>query len=82
LFALLSDCIPDYPQKGSYVNYKIQWLSKPVYEMLPYVFLLAAIAFLQITDNVFVTLFAIYLFGYSLYIFAWRLMARDSILIG
>ena len=63
------------------MKYKYQWLSKPIYEMLPYVFLLAAIAFLQISDNVFVTLFAVFLFGYSLYIFSWRLMARDSILI-
>ncbi len=59
-----------------------QWLAKPIYEMLPYLFLLAAIAFVQLTENRFVTLFAVFLGGYSLYIFAWRLMARDSIQIG
>ncbi len=63
------------------MKYQSQWLSKPIYESLPFVFLLAAIAFLQLTENVFVTLFAIYLIGYSLYILAWRVMARDSILI-
>ena len=58
-----------------------QWLSKPIYEVLPFVFLSAAIAFLQITDSILVTLFAICLIVYSLYILAWRVMARDSILV-
>ena len=64
------------------MKYQKQWISKPLYEALPFVFFLAAIAFLQIAKhNIFLTLFAIFLFCYAAYIFAWRLMYRDSILI-
>ena len=63
------------------MKYLSMWLSKPIYEALPLVYLLAAIAFIQISDSVVVTLFAIYLFGYSAYVIAWRVMARDSVLI-
>ena len=63
------------------MKYKHQWLSKPIYEALPFVFLLASISLTQITENVFVTLFAIYIYGYSIYIFAWRLVAREAIVM-
>ena len=61
-----------------YIN---MWLSRPIYEIIPVAYMLAAIALIQITDNTCINLFAFFLFLYSLYIGAWRLMARDSILI-
>jgi hypothetical protein len=54
------------------------WLPQPLYTAKPVVFLLAALSLMLITNNVLVTLFAICLFGYSLWIFVTRLMWKDT----
>ena len=55
------------------------WLSKPIYESIPIVFVLGALALFQISESNVVSLFGIYLIAYSLYITACRILERDSI---
>ena len=50
------------------------WLPQPLYNAKPVVFLLAALSLCFITKNVFVTLFAIYVLGYSAWITVMRFM--------
>ncbi len=54
------------------------WLPQPLYNAKPVVFLLAALSLMLITKNVIVTVFAVGLTGYSLWIFFARFMWRDA----
>ena len=54
------------------------WLPQPLYIAKPFFFLLAALSLVLITKNVIVTLFAIYLTGYSLWIFFERFIWKDT----
>jgi len=55
------------------------WLPQPLYNAKPVVFLLAALSLCFLTKNVFVTLFAVYVLGYSAWIIAMRLMWNTSV---
>ena len=57
------------------------WLPQPLYTAKPLIFLLAALSLMLITTNVIVTLFAICLIGYALWIFFVRLTWKDTGLV-
>ncbi len=57
------------------------WLPQPLYTAKPVFFLLAALSLMLITKNVIVTLFAICLIGYALWIFFVRFTWKDSRLV-
>ena len=54
------------------------WLPQPLYTAKPILFLLAALSLMIITKNVIVTLFAICLIGYALWIFFVRFTWKDT----
>lgn len=54
------------------------WLPQPLYNAKPVVFLLAALSLMLITRNAIVTVFAVALIGYSLWIFFVRFMWKDA----
>jgi hypothetical protein len=53
-------------------------LPRPLYAAKPFLFLLTALFLMFITNNVIVTLFAIYLICYSLWILLTRLIWKDT----
>jgi hypothetical protein len=57
------------------------WLPQPLYIAKPLIFLLAALSLMLITKNVIVTLFAICLIGYALWIFFVRFTWKDTGLV-
>jgi hypothetical protein len=57
------------------------WLPQPLYSAKPVIFLLAALSLMLITKNVIVTLFAISLIGYALWIFFVRFIWKDTGLV-
>ena len=57
------------------------WLPQPLYTAKPLIFLLAALSLMLITKNVIVTLFAICLIGYALWIFFVRFTWKDTGLV-
>ena len=57
------------------------WLPQPLYISKPLIFLLAALSLILITKNVIVTLFAICLIGYALWIFFVRFTWKDTGLV-
>jgi hypothetical protein len=57
------------------------WLPQPLYSAKPVIFLLAALSLMLITKNVIVTLFAISLIGYALWIFFVRFTWKDTGLV-
>jgi len=54
------------------------WLPQPLYTAKPLFFLLAALSLMLITKNMIVTMFAIGLTGYALWIFFARFTWRDT----
>ena len=58
------------------------WLPQPLYTAKPVFFLLAALSLMLITKNVIVTLFAICLIGYALWIFFVRFTWKETVLYG
>ena len=54
------------------------WLPQPLYTAKPILFLLAALSLMIITKNLIVTLFAICLIGYALWIFFVRFTWKDT----
>ena len=57
------------------------WLPQPLYNAKPLIFLLAALSLMLTTKNVIVTLFAICLIGYALWIFFVRFTWKDTGLV-
>ena len=57
------------------------WLPQPLYTAKPLIFLLAALSLMLTTKNVIVTLFAICLIGYALWIFFVRFTWKDTGLV-
>ena len=57
------------------------WLPQPLYTAKPVFFLLAALSLMLMTNNVIVTLFAICLTGYALWIFFVRFTWKDTGLV-
>ena len=57
------------------------WLPQPLYTAKPLIFLLAALSLICTTKNVIVTLFAICLIGYALWIFFVRFTWKDTRII-